>query len=124
MVQLDARTHELAMRGGFRYDQKKGKYFAAGEAGWEKEKRIAAGRRQLAVPAETVESFLAEEEKMVDGLLKKLVEKAAKKGASEEAPKKRKAEEEGEAEEEEKPKKKKKPVEEEEEEDVDFDLFG
>mmetsp|Transcript_16616 Transcript_16616/g.42891 ORF Transcript_16616/g.42891 Transcript_16616/m.42891 type:complete len:113 (-) Transcript_16616:75-413(-) len=99
MGKVDERTHDLMMRGGFRYDKKKDKYYAAGEATWDVEKRIQMGRRQLAVPATSLEEFAKEEEKMVDALLEKLKAKALKEGKNlkaaeddkeEEAPKKKK----------------------------------
>jgi len=133
MGRFGERTHDLLMRGGFQYDSKKDKYFARGEATWDKEKRIEMGKKQYAVPATSVEQFLKDVEKMVDALLERVKAKAAKNGkellktedeaeADEEAPKpkKRKA---AEAEQDEdaapakKEKKKKKVVEEEEEEE-------
>ncbi|CAJ1430015.1 unnamed protein product [Effrenium voratum] len=94
----------------------------AGEAEWDKQKRIDKGKKQFAVPASSVEEFLQEEEKMVEALLDRLKKRAETEGRSAEGEakpkKKREAVEEEEAEEEEqvvKKSKKKAKVEEEEE---------
>eukprot|EP00435_Cladocopium_sp_Y103_P059798 s168_g21.t1 len=107
MGKVSAELHSLMLRGGFRYDAKKDKYFMAGEAEWDRQKRIDKGKKQYAVPASTVEEFHTEEEKMVDSLLERLKQKAGSQGRSA-------AQDDGE----EKPKKaKRKQVEEEEEEE-------
>ncbi|CAL1162446.1 unnamed protein product [Cladocopium goreaui] len=107
MGKVTPELHSLMVRGGFRYDAKKDKYFMAGEAEWDRQKRIDKGKKQYAVPASTVEEFHAEEEKMVDSLLERLKKKAGSEGRSA-------AQDDGE----EKPKKaKRKQVEEEEEEE-------
>ena len=66
MGKVSAELHSLMLRGGFRYDAKKDKYFMAGEAGldmfnhaelilwcrccaeaeWDKQKRIDKGKKQ------------------------------------------------------------------------------
>mmetsp|Transcript_28651 Transcript_28651/g.66040 ORF Transcript_28651/g.66040 Transcript_28651/m.66040 type:complete len:118 (-) Transcript_28651:117-470(-) len=117
MGKMDQATHALMMRGGFRYDAKKDRYFMEAEAVWDVEKRIAKGKKQYAVPATSVEEFLAQEEKMVDNLLKKLQDKAASEGkTSKPVEDKASKEAEAEADGEEMPKKKrKKEVAEEEE---------
>mmetsp|Transcript_108884 Transcript_108884/g.338221 ORF Transcript_108884/g.338221 Transcript_108884/m.338221 type:complete len:192 (+) Transcript_108884:131-706(+) len=97
MVKFNYKTHDLLMRGGFQYDSKKDKYFMRGEAEWDVSKRIDKGRRQMAVPAKSVEEFQTEEVKMVDGLLERLKAKAKAEGkavpaegaAEEEAPAKK-----------------------------------
>eukprot|EP00421_Protoceratium_reticulatum_P033768 CAMPEP_0168470870 /NCGR_PEP_ID=MMETSP0228-20121227/58973_1 /TAXON_ID=133427 /ORGANISM="Protoceratium reticulatum, Strain CCCM 535 (=CCMP 1889)" /LENGTH=136 /DNA_ID=CAMNT_0008486729 /DNA_START=71 /DNA_END=481 /DNA_ORIENTATION=- len=107
MVKMNNRVHDLMVKGGFQYDTKRDRYFMRGEAEWDVEKRIQQGRRQLAVPAKTKEEFIAGEEKMVDDLLKRLKEKAAKEAASKPASKPAPAEEEGEEPPAKKPKKQK-----------------
>mmetsp|Transcript_43220 Transcript_43220/g.92229 ORF Transcript_43220/g.92229 Transcript_43220/m.92229 type:complete len:131 (+) Transcript_43220:71-463(+) len=130
MVKCNSQVHDLMMRGGFEYDQKKDRYFFRKEAEWDVEKRIEKGRRQYAVPCKTLEEFAEGEEKMVDALLERLKAKAkASPAAPKEevveeeeeeapAPKKRKASVDEEEEPAPKKKKKKKEVVEEEEEEA------
>eukprot|EP00933_Yihiella_yeosuensis_P007072 TRINITY_DN111965_c0_g1_i1.p2 TRINITY_DN111965_c0_g1~~TRINITY_DN111965_c0_g1_i1.p2 ORF type:complete len:113 (+),score=52.51 TRINITY_DN111965_c0_g1_i1:106-444(+) len=82
MGKVPPREHDLMIRGGFVYDKEKDKYFMKGEAEWDVQKRIDKGSKQGAVPAKTVEEFVAGEEKMVEALLKKAKEKAASGGSS------------------------------------------
>eukprot|EP00747_Dinoflagellata_sp_TGD_P164301 gnl/TRDRNA2_/TRDRNA2_184059_c0_seq1.p1 gnl/TRDRNA2_/TRDRNA2_184059_c0~~gnl/TRDRNA2_/TRDRNA2_184059_c0_seq1.p1 ORF type:complete len:136 (+),score=68.27 gnl/TRDRNA2_/TRDRNA2_184059_c0_seq1:46-453(+) len=126
---LDDHTHKILINGGFRFDKKTKKYFWHHEAVWEKQKRIDKGKKQGAVPAATLEEFLAGEERLADEILAKAKAKAAESGASkskaeaedeeEEPPKKKKkkAVEDEAEEEEEAPKKKKKKAKEEPEDD-------
>merc|ERR1719277_2642675 len=97
-AQLKNQLHEHCLSAGFSF--KKGRYFYTSEPKWEKEKRIDKGRKQFAVPASSVDQFLADEEKMVDALVKRLREKA---GVPAKAP-----DDDGEGEDEEEPKEKKK----------------
>mmetsp|Transcript_100295 Transcript_100295/g.178317 ORF Transcript_100295/g.178317 Transcript_100295/m.178317 type:complete len:136 (+) Transcript_100295:49-456(+) len=135
MGKVNSQTHDLMLRGGFKYDAAKDKYFMRGEAVWDVQKRIDKGKKQLAVPAASLEEFHKQEEVMVDALLEKLKKKAAEKGKTpkgedeaddaEEAPKPKKRKqsdagddaeaEDAEAEAPKKKKKKAKEVEEEEE---------
>ncbi|CAE7496382.1 unnamed protein product [Symbiodinium natans] len=137
MGKVPPQTHDLMLRGGFKYDAKKDKYFMKSEAEWDRQKRIDKGKKQYAVPASTIEEFHQEEEKMVDALLDRLKKKAEAEGktvadgdgdddeAAEVRPKKKKkaaAVEEGEEEPEDKAAKnakkaKKKQVEEDEEDE-------
>eukprot|EP00929_Paragymnodinium_shiwhaense_P115322 TRINITY_DN84094_c0_g1_i1.p2 TRINITY_DN84094_c0_g1~~TRINITY_DN84094_c0_g1_i1.p2 ORF type:complete len:131 (-),score=69.02 TRINITY_DN84094_c0_g1_i1:65-457(-) len=130
MVQFDQRTHDLLMRGGFRYCKKSDRYFQHTEAKWDVEKRIEKGKKQYAVPCSSVGEFKEGEAKMVETLVTRLRDKARKAGkevpvdgesdVEEEAPKKKKRKQSADAvEEEEEPvkKKKKKQVVEEEEEE-------
>eukprot|EP00439_Symbiodinium_sp_Y106_P038845 s1587_g4.t1 len=80
MGKVPPQTHELMLRGGFKYDAKKDKYFMKKEAEWDRQKRIDKGKKQYAVPASSVEEFHEEEEKMVDALLDRLKKKAESEG--------------------------------------------
>ncbi|CAE8710562.1 unnamed protein product, partial [Polarella glacialis] len=117
MGKVDARTHDTMIKGGFDYDAAKDRYFFVREAVWDVQKRIDKGKKQMGVPARSVEEFLKGEEKMVDELLaaaKAKAEKDKREGKTKPAP----AAPAAEAAEEEAPKKKKKASEDDEEDEV------
>eukprot|EP00928_Gymnodinium_smaydae_P082431 TRINITY_DN65778_c0_g1_i1.p1 TRINITY_DN65778_c0_g1~~TRINITY_DN65778_c0_g1_i1.p1 ORF type:complete len:245 (-),score=90.57 TRINITY_DN65778_c0_g1_i1:118-852(-) len=83
MVKFSGETHDFMMKGGFKYDEKTGKYYMSNEAVWDREKRIEMGRKQFAVPCSTKEEFETGYEDMIkrkgyhiDRLLAKLKREA------------------------------------------------